>query len=282
MRRPGPVKAYLIDVEGVLVRDKRYEPVEGAVHWFGQLADLGLPFRLVSNNTTDTPAALVSRLAAAGFPVTPEHLVGALEAGRRWLAQRGRRRLMWLGHPRLEDWWTEAGFELVTSPPCDAVVLGVNPDLGPADLDRALPALLDDGVDTVCLHRNRFWLDEAGRRRLGPGAWAAALEALGGSGGFVTVGKPSETIYHEALKSIGVSGEEVLFISDDPEADLVTAGRLGMRTAFVLSGKHADHGVLARLEQEDWPDIVCAGLADIDPQALAREDGGHVESEKGR
>ena len=70
--------------------------------------------------------------------------------------------------------------------------------------------------------------------------------------------------------------------SDDPEADLVTAGRLGMRTAFVLSGKHADHGVLARLEQEDWPDIVCASLADIDPQALARDKPGNGGPEEGR
>lgn len=281
MKRPGPVRACLIDIEGVLVRDKRYLPLDGAVAWFDRLAAAGLPFRLVSNNTTDTPEALVARLADAGFPVTGDHLVGALETGRRWLEQRGRRRLLWLGHPGLAPWWEAAGFDLVAGPPCDAVVLGVNPDLEPSDLDRALPALLDDSTDTVCLHRNRFWLDAAGERRLGPGAWAAALEALGGGGRFVTVGKPAEAIYHEALKSIGVPAEEALFISDDPEADLVTAGRLGMGTAFVLSGKHADHGVLARLEQEDWPDMVCACLADIDPQALARTGHRNEEPEEG-
>jgi HAD superfamily hydrolase (TIGR01450 family) len=264
VKKPEPVKACLIDIEGVLVRDKSYEPVAGAVAWFEALAAAGLPFRLVSNNTTATPEELVDRLAALGFPVTPAHLVGALGAGRRWLAQRERRRLLWLGHPRLAGWWDEAGFTLVEEAPCDAVVLGVNPELGPADLERALSAVLDDGVDIVCLHRNRFWLDETGRRRPGPGVWAAALAELGGRGDVVTIGKPAEPIYHEALKSIGVSARESLFISDDPEADLVTASRLGMRTAFVLSGKHRDHGVLARLDQDDWPDLVCASLADID------------------
>ena len=41
MKRPRPVKAYLIDIEGVLVRDKRYEPVAGAVAWMNRLAQAG-------------------------------------------------------------------------------------------------------------------------------------------------------------------------------------------------------------------------------------------------
>jgi 4-nitrophenyl phosphatase len=263
MRRPGPVQAYLLDIEGVLVRDKRYEAVAGAAAWFARLRAEGRPHCLVSNNTTHTPDELVAKLGAAGFPVTTDRLVGALDLGRRWLLERGRRRLLWLGHRRLAGWWADAGCELVGADACEAVVLGVNPDLATSDLDAALAAVLDRGVDLVCLHRNAFWLDDTGNRRLGPGAWAAALDAAGGTGRRVTVGKPAEPIYHEALKRLGLAPAECLFISDDPEADLVTAGRLGMRTAFVLSGKHADHAVLGRLDQEDWPDIVCAGLADI-------------------
>lgn len=264
MKRPEAAQAYLIDIEGVLVRDKRYEAVPGAVAWFERLEAQGLPWRLVSNNTTFPPEELVARLAALGFPVQETHLVGALAAGRRWLAQRQLLRIMWLGHPHLAEWWRAAGFETVVAAPVQAVVLGVNPELAPDDLDRALTAVLDDGVPVVCLHRNGFWLDDRGQRRLGPGAWAAALEAGSGHGGFTTIGKPSETIYHEAVKSLGIPARECLFISDDPVADLVTANRLGMRTAFVLSGKHCDHGVLSRLPQEDWPEVVCGCLADID------------------
>jgi len=264
MIKPGAVRAYLLDIEGVLVRDKRYEPVPGAVQWLEGVEAQGLPWRLVSNNTTFTPRELVDRLAAVGFPVTEQHLVGALDAGRRWLVQRQLRRILWLGHPRLADWWRAAGFVLDGEATVEAVVLGVNPRLAPDDLDRALAVILDEGVPVVCLHRNGFWLDERSQRRLGPGAWAAALEAASGHSGFTTIGKPAETIYHEALKSLGIPAGECLFISDDPVADLVTAGRLGMRTAFVLSGKYGDHGILSRLAQEEWPDMVCTCLADID------------------
>jgi HAD superfamily hydrolase (TIGR01450 family) len=266
MKRPGPIKAYLIDIEGVLVRDKRYQPVPGAVEWMNSMVAAGRSFCLVSNNTTHRPGDLVGDLARVGFPVEEKHLAGALELGLRWLRERNKKRIRWLGTPGLNDYWREEGFELATEGPCEAVVLGANPELEVSLLDGVLGPVLDDGADMLCLHRNLFYLDGAGRRRLGPGVWAAALEALGGAGQIVTVGKPSPLIYHEGMKRVGVKPDEALFISDDPISDLVTAGRLGMHTAFVLSGKYSDHGVLARIAEEDWPDIVCSRMSDLDIQ----------------
>ncbi|MHB8080037.1 MAG: HAD-IIA family hydrolase [Candidatus Krumholzibacteriia bacterium] len=277
MPAPREYRAYLCDVEGVLVRDKRYQAVPGSVAWFNGLAARGIATCLVSNNSTHDPDELIDALRAAGFAVAPAQLVTALALGAAWLAAAGRRRLLWLGHPRLDGWWRERGFTLLDAPPrggaadaaggrpgrpaepsgeADAVVLGVNPTLGVADLDRALPPLLAGGAALIALHRNHFWLDERGERRLGPGAWCAALEAAAGCAA-VTIGKPEAPIYREALKRVGVAASEALFISDDPLADLPTAKRLGMGTAFVLSGKHADHAVLGRLEQDAWPDVIC-------------------------
>jgi HAD superfamily hydrolase (TIGR01450 family) len=257
---------YLIDVEGVLVRDKRYQPIEGSVAWFNGLAQRGIRACLVSNNTTHRPEEQVAVLTAAGFDVRPEQLVSALNLGQDLLARCGKRRVLWLGHPRLVSYWQERGFTLVKSGACDAVVLGVNPELSIADLERALPALLDHGADLVALHRNIFWLDEQGERRLGPGAWSAALEGLTRLEGAVCMGKPSERIYREALERIGATAAEALFIADDPVADLVTAKRMGMVTAFVLSGKYADHGILAQLDQEDWPDLIAERPAVLDEE----------------
>lgn len=264
-----PAKAWLIDIEGVLVRDKAYAPIPGAVETLARLKRDGIPFCLVSNNTTHSPEALVADLCAAGFDLTTDHLVGTVGLGVQWLRQRGKSRLLWLGAPGMADYWRGQGFELTAGSHCDAVVLGANADLTVPDLDRALPALLEAEADLVCLHRNLFWLDAAGRRRLGPGAWAAALEALQGAGQVVTIGKPSEGIYQQALKRVGVDAGDALFISDDPVADLVTAGRLGMTTVFVLSGKYSDHGVLGRMTEDEWPDIVCAGLSDLADETLS-------------
>lgn len=264
MQRPTPPRGYLIDIEGVLVHDKRNRPVDGAVAWLEAVAAAGLPFCLVSNNTTHRPGDLAAALADAGFPVTGDHLLTALGLGLRWLREGSRRRILWLGQDNLRDYLADEGFKLVAKGSCDAVVLGANPRLEVRDLESALGPILDEGTDLVCLNRNMFFKDGQGIRRFGPGAWAAVLESLGGSGRVVTVGKPSESIYNEGLKRIGAAPSEALFISDDPIADLTTANRLGMRTAFVLTGKYPDHEVLGRIDQERWPDIICARLGDLE------------------
>ncbi|HPF69531.1 MAG TPA: HAD hydrolase-like protein [Candidatus Krumholzibacteria bacterium] len=271
MTDPRPCRAFLVDIEGVLVRDKRYLPIAGAVAWLENLEARGLPWCLVSNNTSHAPEDLVSDLRHAGFPVTLERLVGVLGLGAQWLRQRGRRRIHWLGRPALADWWRGQGFALVGPDDCETVVLGVNAHLTVEALDAVLPALHDRQVELLCLHRNGFWLDDRSGRRLGPGAWAAALAAAAPATRVVTVGKPAEPIYHEALKRVAAAPADTLFISDDPVADLVTAARLGMRTAFVLSGKFADCSVLGTLDQEQWPHIIGGSLADIDPDGTGAD-----------
>lgn len=264
MKRPGPVKAFLIDVEGVLVRDKAYRAIDGAVEWLARVRSRGVPFCLISNNTTRSPGDQLRALREAGFALEEHHLINALQAGVRWLRERGRERILWLGRPDLEGFWRDQGFETRAVDDCQAVVLGAHPDLETARLGEALEPILGRGADLVCLNRNPWFHDEQGRRRLGPGAWAAALETLSGTGRIVTVGKPAERIYHDGLKRVGTAPSDTLFISDDPPADLVTAGRLGMRTAFVLTGRHPDHEVLGRMDEKDWPDVIGAGLEDID------------------
>ncbi len=258
-----PPKAWLIDIEGVLVKDKGYQPVEGSVAWLQGIQASGVPYCLVSNNSTDRPEDLLKRLSGLGFPVSQDQLAGVLFLGVQWLKERGRQTIMWLGNPQLTEFWQENGFTTVSSGPCEAVVLGLNPDLAIAQLDNALPALLDGGADLVCLHRNLFFLDERGNRRLGPGSWAAALELVTGAGNVVTVGKPEERIYHQALKMVGAEPNEALFISDDPVADLVTAKRLGLTTVFTLSGKYTDHEILGQMDQDQWPDIIVSVPADL-------------------
>lgn len=248
---------YLIDIEGVLVPDKSYRPLPGAVAWLAGLADRGIAWRLVSNNTTHRPGDLVAALRQAGFTVEPAHLISALTVGAAWLREQGVQRLGWLGSAKLREWWQAQGFVLVDTAAerCEVVVLGVHPEQRIADLDRAL-AWLQAGAALLCMHRNRFWLDAAGQARLGPGAWAAALETAVPQVRTVTAGKPEPTIYRLALDSLGAPPPDALFISDDPFSDLVGARRLGLGTVFVLSGKYRDRQVLAGLPPNQQPDLI--------------------------
>ena len=46
------IRGLLLDIEGTLVADKRYQPIPGAVGFVHQIRTDGLPFRLITNNTT--------------------------------------------------------------------------------------------------------------------------------------------------------------------------------------------------------------------------------------
>jgi len=272
MHRPHRYTSYLVDIEGVLVRDKGYQPVAGSVPWLRQVLGRGVAVCLVSNNTTHRPAELATVLAEAGFPAADLEIVTALGLGAATLKAARKLRIVWLGLPALADFWREEGFQIVDATredmPCDAVVIGANPHLQTADIEAVLPRLVAQGADLIALHRSAFYLDETGRRRLGSGAWAAALAGAVTSGRVLTIGKPEEGIYTAALKRVGATPTESLFISDDPMSDLRTARRLGLGTAFVLSGKYPDHRILGQLDQDEWPDLVCALPADIEDEVI--------------
>ncbi|MEO8741865.1 MAG: HAD family hydrolase [Lysobacteraceae bacterium] len=46
-------------------------------------------------------------------------------------------------------------------------------------------------------------------------------------------GKPDASIFHAACERLGIAPHEVLHVGDDPELDIVGAGRAGLRTCWV-------------------------------------------------
>lgn len=76
---------YLIDIEGTIVKDKSFAPIEGAVDWINSLKSESRRFVLVSNNTTHRPIDLLGLLRNSGFNVEEENLVTCVSAALNWL-----------------------------------------------------------------------------------------------------------------------------------------------------------------------------------------------------
>ena len=77
--------AVLLDIDGVLVVS--WEPVAGAVETLAWLRERGVPFRLITNTTTQSRRGLAETLAGAGFDVRPEEIVTAVTATASHLAR---------------------------------------------------------------------------------------------------------------------------------------------------------------------------------------------------
>ena len=258
------IKAILFDIEGTLVKDKRYQAVPGAVEFVRARRAGGVALRLITNNTTDRPEEIVRKLRDTGFDVRVDELFACTTAAIEALAARGLRRCYLIGTPPLRDMLRDAGLALVDSPDVEAVVVGHDPALTYAMLRTATQAIVEHGALLLALHRNRVFHDD--RHQLGPsaGATVAAL-AYAASVEPLVVGKPSPDFYRQALASLGVSVEQTIVVSDDPFADLAGAKRLGLRTAFVLCGAYGDAAVLERLPPEERPELVA-----LDYDELAR------------
>jgi len=256
------VRGLLLDVEGVLVADKRYAAVAGAVELIRRVRAARLPLRLITNNTTDDKRAIIAKLTDAGFDFTLAELHTCTSAAVGHLHEIGARRVLVLGNEALQQIFADAGFEVEQASDVAAVVVGLDTELTYDRLRLACEALVRHGAALVALHRNRLYPDAAGRVSPSVGAIVAAIQ-------FATqvepavCGKPSPRYFQQALDDMGMDARDVLIVSDDPLSDLAGGKRMGMRTAFVLSGKYADTRVLATLPPSEQPDVTVPRIGDL-------------------
>ena len=256
------VKGFLLDVEGVLVADKRYAAVEGAVDFIRQLRSAGYPLRLITNNTTDDRPTLVEKLARAGFDFTLDELHTCTAAAVNRLRKLGARRCLVLGNETLRQIVADAGFEPADDSEVDAVVVGLDRELTYGKLQMACKAVSSHQAELLALHHNRHYTDADGRNAPSVGAIAAAIEYVTQTGATV-IGKPSPLYFQQALDEIGVPPADVLVVSDDPFSDLAGAKRMSMQAAFVLSGKYPDADVVESIAPAERPDVTVARIGDL-------------------
>ncbi len=224
------VKGLLIDLDGVLYVG--HEAIPGAAAKLRELSERGLPWRLVTNTTTRSRAALVHDLGSLGFAVTADQILTAPMAAQRYLERRGINRCRLLLEP---DVASELGLRAAEHN-VDAVVVG---DIGSRWsyelLNQAFRDMMD-GAELVALHRNRFWQTEKGLM-LDIGAFIAGLEYATGQSARV-VGKPSPDFFQSAVDAIGLLPNQVAMIGDDIDSDVGGAQALGMRGILVRTGKY--------------------------------------------
>ena len=154
--------------------------------------------------------------------------------------------------------------------------------------------LVRGGARLVAVHRNRWWLTPDGAT-IDSGAFVRALEYAAGRRSFL-VGKPSPAFFRAALATFVAGGvpatvatppagddgsgpasaddgrrasgpdpAAVLMVGDDLQTDIAAAHRVGLRTAFVLSGKHgaAELEACRSRGRDDLPDAVAPSLSGI-------------------
>jgi 4-nitrophenyl phosphatase len=252
----------LLDVEGTLVGDKRYQPIPGAVEFVRACRERGLPLRVITNNTTDTRSRLIDKLARAGFDFTINELHTCVAAAVKHLHAIAAKRCLVLGSADLRRMFADERFAVQEDSVVDAVIVGLDTDLTYERLRLACDAISAHGAALIALHRNRVYTDGQGRCSPSVGAIIAAI-SYATQAEPVVIGKPSPNYFQQALDDLGASAAKTLVVSDDPFSDLAGAKRMGMQAAFVLSGKYRERKVLDQIAAAEQPDFVVDAIGDL-------------------
>lgn len=230
---PGPrVRGLLLDLDGVVYEGERRLP--GAVEFFRFLRDTGLPFLLITNNSTLRPSQYVEKLARMEIAVRESEVLGSAGATARYLGKAAPpgARVFVIGEDGLRSAIAEAGFVLADDD-VQYVVVGFDRAFDYRKLTLAIrhvrggAAFIGSNPDTT--------LPMPEGLIPGAGTFQAAIAA--GSGVVpLVIGKPEPTMFLMGTELIGCAPHETAILGDRLDTDIVGGSRAGLTTLLVLTG----------------------------------------------
>jgi len=224
--------AFLLDVDGVLVRD--VEPIGGAVDALARLQDLGCVY-LLTNNSTRSRAQHAERLSRSGFSISSDRVLPSSYLAAEYLSDTLGAISIWtIGEEGLRNELAAAGHRLADAPDAvDALVVGMDRGLTYDGLASAFVALRC-GARFIAANEDGTYPTPNGLRP-GAGAMVGALRGMGFAPD-VVIGKPSPIAFRMALARLALPRERVVMIGDRLETDILGGRDAGIDTALVLSG----------------------------------------------
>ena len=225
------IRAWLSDMDGVLVHEDQAIP--GAARFVERLRERGLPFLLLTNNSTYTRRDLAARLRANGIDVPEEAIwTSALATARFLHDQRPGGTAFVVGEAGLTTALHEAGYTLTDRDP-DYVVLGETRTYSFEQITKAI-RLVGGGARFIATNP-----DPTAPSVDGPlpatGSVAALISRATGAAPYF-VGKPNPLMMRSALNVLDAHSETTAMIGDRMDTDVVAGLEAGLETILVLTG----------------------------------------------
>jgi len=247
------ITGILLDLDGVFYVGNRMIP--GADVLISQLAAKSLPFRYVTNTTTQTRVSIADKLQAMGLPIHHHEITSTPSVALTYLRRQGYRSCYLLLADAVKCEFED--FPQVNKDP-EVVVIG---DIGDAWNYRLLNSvfgMLMSGADLVALHKNKFWQTQEGMM-MDIGAFVAGLEYVSGKQATI-IGKPSPAFFRLAVEQLDLPVEQVLMVGDDIDSDVGGAQQAGLMAALVKTGKYRQEYAQASAVK---PDLIVDSVADL-------------------
>jgi NagD protein len=226
-----PIRACLMDMDGVLVRGS--ELIPGADAFVARLRERGLPFLILTNNSLYTPRDLQARLARVGLHVEEKELFTSALATAQFLhTQRPAGSAFVIGEVGLTTALHDIGYVQTDVQP-DYVVLGETLAYSYQRLAQAV-RLVAGGARFIATNPDPVGPSDSGLTPATGALAALVAEATGVQPYFI--GKPNPLMMRAALRRLDAHSETSVMIGDRMETDIRAGTEAGMRTTLVLTG----------------------------------------------
>lgn len=251
------LKGLILDMDGVLWHDT--EPIGNLPEIFAQIRSLGLDFVLATNNATKTIQEYVEKLAGFRVQVKSEQILTSAIATFHYLQSNypEKRVLFIVGSDSLKKDARRRGFNLLLEgelKQADFVIVGLDQALTYGKISYAAKQIRS-GAEFIATNTDATYPTPAGMIP-GAGTMVAAVQTASGKEPLV-IGKPSSSLYIQAMRVMGLTANQVLCVGDRLSTDIVGARNGGFHSAFVLSGVNTLQD-LATWELQ--PDIIAENL----------------------
>jgi 4-nitrophenyl phosphatase len=224
----------LFDLDGVVYLGST--PLPGAQETFDWMDGRGMPYCLVTNNSTRTPHQYQEKLRDMGINVPLHTIYTSALATAQYLRKQypDGAPVFAIGEAGVFEALAEAGFWIDDQAP-SLVCVGLDQSLTYAKLKTACLAIRA-GARFIGTNPDRTLPVEEGLVP-GNGAALAALETATDVAP-VVIGKPSATMIELAIERIGARKEEVAIIGDRLDTDIEAGEAAGITTVLILTGVH--------------------------------------------
>jgi len=254
------IRGLLIDLDGVLVLGKEMKPLPGAGDFIAFLLDREMPFRIVTNNSTGSPAGIAQRLRKKGIPVSDAAVISPLGIYPQVLREHAIEKIFVLGTRELKDALSAEGFSVMADPGVDAVLVAQDRTLNFEETKTAVTALTKNGAVLFSMNDNRAILDDDGLLFAGAGALSRMLiYAADYRGRFVHFGKMGELYNRTLFHQLSMDKEALAVISDDLYTDIKGFQKEGLTGIFMTTGKYRETDIT----DETKPDLVFDRISEL-------------------
>lgn len=226
------IRNLLIDMDGVLYRGRTGLP--GGPELIAFLRERGIPYLLVTNNSTLTPAQFVLRLGRMGIDVSQDLIMTSGVATSAYLATLAPpgTKVNVVGEPALIKELEGRGF-VIAGRDAEYVVCGWDKGINFDKLKTACLAIRD-GATFIGTNADKTYPLE---KDLIPGAGSILAFLVAATDVEpIVVGKPEPIMIEQSLRMLGARPEETAILGDRLDTDILGGHRAGILTIMLLTG----------------------------------------------